>query len=128
MTEIILFHHVLDSPMAPRIRGRTATTRATPCTPDLFGGRTFPTLDDGLTHVRSVGLDVLAQRGVDAASALPSRAVFSTPWTGTRSSSTAATSRPPPRRNASTRTSRSSSTPGSPRAAAMLDTIDGHRS
>ena len=33
-------------------------------TPDLFDGRTFPTIEDGMAYARGVGFSVLGERGV----------------------------------------------------------------
>ena len=33
-------------------------------TPDLFDGRTFPTLDEGMAYAKSVGFDAILDRGV----------------------------------------------------------------
>lgn len=44
-------------------------------TPDLLGGRTFATIDDGMAHAREVGFGVLLERGMAAAEALSSPGV-----------------------------------------------------
>jgi dienelactone hydrolase len=38
--------------------------------PDLFDGRTFETIEDGMAYARETGFDVLAERGVTAAEGL----------------------------------------------------------
>ena len=45
-------------------------------TPDLFDGRTFPTLDEGIGYARSVGFDTILDRGVAAGEALPPNLVY----------------------------------------------------
>ncbi len=44
-------------------------------TPDLLGGRTFATIEEGMAHAREVGFGVLLERGVAAAEALSSPGV-----------------------------------------------------
>ena len=45
-------------------------------TPDLFEGRTFPTLDEGLAYARTVGFGTILDRGVTEAEALGSDVVY----------------------------------------------------
>ncbi len=40
-------------------------------TPDLYDGRTFPTIDDGVKHAKSVGFGKILDRGVAASEGLP---------------------------------------------------------
>ena len=44
--------------------------------PDLFAGRTFTTLDEGMAHSRAVGFDVLAERGREVADGYPPNVVY----------------------------------------------------
>ncbi|WP_269459012.1 dienelactone hydrolase family protein [Micromonospora inositola] len=77
MAEVLLFHHA---------QGQTAGVLAfadelrraghTVHTPDLYDGRTFATLDDGLAYAREVGFDNLLDRGVGAADGLPEELVY----------------------------------------------------
>lgn len=76
MAEIVLYHHVqgLTTGVAAfgdelRRAGHTVHT------PDLFGGQTFATLEDGMAHAREVGFGVLLERGVAAAEAVSSSGV-----------------------------------------------------
>ncbi len=76
MTEVVLFHHVqglTDGVLAFADELRRAGH--TVHTPDLLGGRTFATIDDGMAHAREVGFGVLLERGVAAAEALSSPGV-----------------------------------------------------
>lgn len=71
MAEIILFHHVQGlttgiEDFAQLLRGSGHTVH----TPDLFDGRTFSTLDEGIDHARSVGFGEIVERGVGEAEAL----------------------------------------------------------
>jgi dienelactone hydrolase len=45
-------------------------------TPDLFDGRTFDTIDDGLAFAREAGFGALAERGVAAAEGIRPEAVY----------------------------------------------------
>jgi dienelactone hydrolase len=77
MTEILLYHHV---------QGLTAGVRSfadelrqaghTVHTPDLFGGRTFDTIEEGIGFAGATGFDVLAERGVAAAEGIDPEVVY----------------------------------------------------
>lgn len=45
-------------------------------TPDLYNGRTFPTLDQGVAHAEKIGFDVIRERGVRSADELLSELVY----------------------------------------------------
>src|SRR5215204_1675590 len=45
-------------------------------TPDLFDGKTFESLDEGVGHAKEVGFGTLLERGVQAAEGLPADAVY----------------------------------------------------
>lgn len=77
MTEVVLYHHAQGltdgiHAFAERLRQAGHTVHV----PDLFDGRTFQTLDDGMAHVESVGFGTVIDRGVDAAGTLPSDVVY----------------------------------------------------
>jgi dienelactone hydrolase len=77
MSEIVLFHHALgltDGVRAFADRIRESGTLVD--TPDLFGGRTFGTVDEGVAHAREVGLETLVDRGVAAVDGYPEATVF----------------------------------------------------
>jgi dienelactone hydrolase len=77
MAEVLLFHHA---------QGQTAGVEAfadglrqaghTVHTPDLFDGRIFATLDEGLAYAEEVGFGNLLERGVRAADELPNELVY----------------------------------------------------
>jgi dienelactone hydrolase len=71
MAEIAMFHHVqgLTPGMVTFAEGLRAA-KHTVHTPDLFGGRTFPTLEEGMDYARSVGFGAMLDRGVAEAEAL----------------------------------------------------------
>jgi dienelactone hydrolase len=45
-------------------------------TPDLYDGRTFPTLDEGLAYAQEIGFGVVQERGVRSADGLPAELVY----------------------------------------------------
>ena len=76
MAEVVVYHHVQGLTegvvaFADELRRAGHTVH----TPDLLGGRTFATIEDGMAHAREVGFAVLLERGVAAAEALPSSGV-----------------------------------------------------
>lgn len=78
MAEIVLYHHVQGltpgvTSFAERLREAGHVVHA----PDLFDGRTFATIEEGMAHARGIGFDVLLERGVAAADELaPTGAVY----------------------------------------------------
>ena len=77
MAEILLFHHVLG--LTPGVRAFADELRGaghTVHTPDLFEGKTFPNLDDGLAHVRQIGFQTVIDRGVAVANEMPVDLVY----------------------------------------------------
>jgi dienelactone hydrolase len=77
MAEVLLFHHAQG--LTPGVRAFADELRATSHTvhtPDLFDGRTFPSIDEGMAFVRQTGFDDLVERGVHAADDLPAELVY----------------------------------------------------
>ncbi len=77
MAEVILFHHVQG--LTEGCRALADEMRAdghVVHTPDLFDGRTFATIDEGMAHVEAVGFDEVVERGRRAAEALPEEVVY----------------------------------------------------
>ena len=77
MAEIVLFHHVQGltkgvESFADELRRAGHTVH----TPDVFDGRTFGTIDEGMAYAREVGFDTVAERAVAAAEALPTDLVY----------------------------------------------------
>jgi dienelactone hydrolase len=77
MAEMLLFHHahgltagVVD--FAERLRQAGHTVH----TPDLYEGRVFDTLDEGIAHAREVGFGSIMERGRLAAEGLTSELVY----------------------------------------------------
>jgi dienelactone hydrolase len=78
MAEVVLFHHALGlTPgvvaFADELRGAGHTVH----TPDLFGGRTFGRIEEGMHHAEEIGFpgEVIA-RGVRAVQGLPAGLVY----------------------------------------------------
>jgi dienelactone hydrolase len=72
MAEILLFHHAQGLTrgclaLADELRGAGHVVHA----PDLYDGKTFAELDDGIGYAREVGFDTVQERGVRAADGLP---------------------------------------------------------
>jgi len=77
MTEVLLYHHVQGltdgvHAIADQFRQAGHTVH----TPDVFDGRTFGTVDEGLEFARSSGFEALAERGVAAAEGIGPDAVY----------------------------------------------------
>ncbi len=77
MAEVVLYHHVLGlTPGVLAFADRLRAASHTVWTPDLFEGRTFETLDDGMAFAREVGFGTLLTRGVAAAQDLSPEVVY----------------------------------------------------
>lgn len=72
MAEVLLFHHAQGltagvMAFAEELRDAGHTVH----TPDLYDGRTFDTLEDGVGHAGEIGFEEVMERGVRAAADLP---------------------------------------------------------
>ena len=77
MTEILLFHHAQGlTPGVVAFADGLRRAGHTVHTPDLFEGRTFDTLDEGMAHVEATGFGEVLARGVRAAEGLPTGLVY----------------------------------------------------
>jgi len=77
LAEVLLFHHAQG--LTPGIISFADTLRSAGHivhTPDLFEGRTFATLEQGMSFVREVGFGELVERGVRAAEGMPTELVY----------------------------------------------------
>jgi dienelactone hydrolase len=77
MAEVVLFHHAQG--LTPGIAAFAAQLRAgghTVHTPDLFEGRTFGTLEDGVAHAEQIGFEEVMARGARAVEELPAELVY----------------------------------------------------
>jgi dienelactone hydrolase len=77
MVEVLLFHHAQG--LTSGIRAFADDLRAAGHvvhTPDLFDGRTFASISDGLAYIEKIGFGDLRERGVRVADALPQGLVY----------------------------------------------------
>jgi dienelactone hydrolase len=77
MAEVLLFHHAQG--LTHGVQAFAGDLRAaghTVHTPDLFDGRTFPSIDEGLAYIRGIGFDDMRERGVRVADELPPALVY----------------------------------------------------
>ncbi|OWO93395.1 dienelactone hydrolase [Rhizobium esperanzae] len=77
MTEILLFHHAQG--LTPGVRAFADDIRAAGHivhTPDLFEGRTFDRIEEGLAYVGEIGFDAIREDGVRLADELPPELVY----------------------------------------------------
>ncbi|MBS1199173.1 MAG: dienelactone hydrolase [Proteobacteria bacterium] len=77
MAEVVLFHHALGlttgvTAFADELRQAGHLVH----TPDLFEGRTFDSIEQGLSFVKELGFSEVMARGVRAVDALPAELVF----------------------------------------------------
>ncbi len=77
MTEILLFHHAQGQTpgflaFADELRAAGHTVHA----PDLYEGKTFATLDEGVGYAKQVGFDTIGERCRLAAESLPNELVY----------------------------------------------------
>ncbi len=77
MAEVLLFHHSLgQTPGFLAFADALRQAGHTVHTPDLFDGRTFPSIDEGMAYIRQVGFGDLIERGAGAANDLPAEIVY----------------------------------------------------
>jgi dienelactone hydrolase len=77
MAEVLLFHHAQG--LTPGVLAFADALRAgghVVHTPDLFDGRTFGSIDEGMAHIQQAGFDALRERGVRVADGLPPGLVY----------------------------------------------------
>ena len=77
MTDVLLYHHVQG--LTEGVRAFADELRQaghTVHTPDLFDGRAFDSIDEGLAFAREAGFGALAERGVAAAEGFGPAAVY----------------------------------------------------
>jgi dienelactone hydrolase len=77
MAEVLLFHHAMGQTegfkaFADELRQAGHTVH----TPDLFEGRTFRSIDEGMAHVNELGFGEIMARGDRAAEGLPNELVY----------------------------------------------------
>jgi dienelactone hydrolase len=77
MAEVLLFHHAQG--LTPGVVAFADELRAaghTVDTPDLFDGRTFGSIDEGMAFINETGFDQLRERGVRTADDHPAELVY----------------------------------------------------
>ena len=77
MTDVVLYHHVQGltagvHSFADELRQAGHTVH----TPDLFDGRTFDTIEEGMAFAREAGFGALAEQGVAAAEEMAPEVVY----------------------------------------------------
>jgi dienelactone hydrolase len=77
MAEVLLFHHAQGqtegfAAFADELRRAGHIVHA----PDLYDGRTFPTLEEGVAYAEQIGFGEIIERGVRAADDLPEELVY----------------------------------------------------
>jgi dienelactone hydrolase len=77
MPEVLLFHHAQGltpgvTAFADELRGAGHTVHA----PDLFEGRTFASIPEGIAYIEGIGFDEMRERGVRLADDLPDDLVY----------------------------------------------------
>jgi dienelactone hydrolase len=77
MVEVLLFHHAQG--LTPGVQAFADELRAaghTVHTPDLFDGRTFGSIDEGMTYIKGNGMDEMVEKGERTADDLPNELVY----------------------------------------------------
>src|SRR5215207_7590063 len=77
MAEILLFHHIVG--LTPGVLAFADDLRAqghTVHTPDLYQGRVFGSLEEGLSGINEIGFDNVVSRGLAASEGLPKDIVY----------------------------------------------------
>ena len=77
MAEVLLFHHAQG--LTPGVVAFADELRAAGHvvhTPDLFDGRTFDSIDEGMAFINDAGMDAVRERGVRTADDLPDDLVY----------------------------------------------------
>jgi len=77
MAEVLLYHHAQgQTPGFVAFADELRAAGHTVHTPDLYDGKTFAELDEGVGYARQVGFDTILERGRLAAESLPSELVY----------------------------------------------------
>lgn len=77
MAEVVLFHHVQGlTPGVETLAERLRAGRHVVHVPDLYGGRTFDSIESGFAFVQETGQAVLEERARSAVADLPPQLVY----------------------------------------------------
>jgi dienelactone hydrolase len=77
MAEVLLFHHAQG--LTPGVQAFADELRAAGHTvhaPDLFDGRTFDSIDEGMAFIKDSGMDEMVEKGERTADDLPNELVY----------------------------------------------------
>jgi dienelactone hydrolase len=77
IAEVVLFHHAQGlTPGVNAFAGELRRAGHAVHTPDLFEGRTFDTVEEGVSYAEELGFGQVIERGVRAAEGLPAELVY----------------------------------------------------
>lgn len=77
MAEIVLYHHAQGlTPGIVAFADELRRAGHTVHTPDLFDGRTFDTIDEGVAYAKQIGFGEVRERGLRAIEGLPDELVY----------------------------------------------------
>ena len=77
MSHVVLYHHALGvTSGVEAFAGELRSAGHIVTVPDLFDGATYTSLDEGVAHIDSVGVQTLLDTGVSLAAEYPSEVVF----------------------------------------------------
>ena len=77
MAEVLMFHHAQGlTEGARKFASDLRDAGHTVHTPDLYEGKTFAQLDDGVAHMKSIGFETLIDRAKKATEGLPGELVY----------------------------------------------------
>ena len=77
MAEVVIFHHAQGlTPGVVAFAGELRRADHTVHTPDLYDGRTFTTLEEGVAHAEEIGFGEVIERGLRAVEGLPAGLVY----------------------------------------------------
>jgi dienelactone hydrolase len=77
MATVLLFHHAQG--LTPGVQAFAEEVRSaghSVHTPDLYGGRTFESIEDGLAHAKGIGFDTILENAGRLADELPGDVVY----------------------------------------------------
>jgi dienelactone hydrolase len=77
LADVLLFHHAQGlTPGITRFADELRAAGHTVHVPDLFDGRTFGSLDEGMAYIKSNGMDEMVEKGERTADELPNELVY----------------------------------------------------
>jgi dienelactone hydrolase len=77
MAEVVMFHHAQGlTPGVVAFADELRSAGHTVHTPDLFKGRTFDSVEEGVGHAEEIGFGEVIERGVRAVDGLPANLVY----------------------------------------------------